>query len=980
MKRSALRWVLASALVFAGAGAARAALTLDAVLVSDVTPFGFSVVARASGPVTPTLRVYGDAAGTQELTSDLEITAYPLQGSDPAAADAVSAREAGRALQAAARALGLAKVRVHGCVPATSYWFQLQATNGGETAVFPVSGLSTVVTAGENAFVADSRSLLVSIPAPVSGGTAAGWLVLASSSEVAAPVSALVGDGAAADQAFLNLTRLIGLDGLDWSPSAPKQLDLEIWGAATGPLLQKVTVDFSAAFSVTSVQEVAAAGAGYTVAANAFPLAGGSVAGVGNYAAGATASLTATANDGYRFMGWSGDVTSADNPLDVVVNADVSVTANFVQVFSVAVAASPAAGGAVSGAATYDAGATATLTATANAGYRFTGWSGDAAGTTSPVTVTVNAAKTVTANFVQVFSVAVTASPAAGGAVSGAATYDSGATATLTATANAGYRFTGWSGDAAGTTNPLTVTVDGAKTITANFALRQAPALEPIGPKAVAEGQTLTFTVTGSDTDGYGIFFSIGNKPTDATFDPATGVFSWTPGTGSAGNYPITFTVTDQGVPPLSDYETITVTVGNVDAPPALDPIGPRQVAEGARLSFVVSATDPNGDPITYDAGNLPPGAAFNRSTHTFEWTPASGASGVYYVTFTASSGSPLLTASEVVTITVGNVNRPPVLDPIGAQAIEEGHPFGLTVTGSDPDGDNLIFSASSLPDGATFDPASQTFAWLPAPGTAGNYEVTFTVTDSGTPPGSDSEAVTITVGHVNRPPTLDAIGNKETQENAPLTFGVSGSDPDGGALAFSATPLPAGAGFDPLTRFFAWTPAYDQSGTYKVTFAVADAGSPPLQASEEVTITVGNVDRAPTLGPVGGKTGKVGATLTFALTGSDPDGDALTFSADGLPRGASFDSATRTFSWTPAADQMGKHTVTFSVSDGTLSATEAIDVDVSSADTGGSGDGGGGGGGCFVTALAGSAASPAGVWLVLFGLALARVKGRRRR
>lgn len=57
-----------------------------------------------------------------------------------------------------------------------------------------------------------------------------------------------------------------------------------------------------------------------------------------------------------------------------------------------------------------------------------------------------------------------------GGTITGAGEYDPGSTATLTATPDAGYAFTAWTGDASGTTNPLTLTMDVDKTVGATFA------------------------------------------------------------------------------------------------------------------------------------------------------------------------------------------------------------------------------------------------------------------------------------------------------------------------------------------------------------------------------------------------------------------------------------------------------------------------------------------------------------------------------
>lgn len=73
-----------------------------------------------------------------------------------------------------------------------------------------------------------------------------------------------------------------------------------------------------------------------------------------------------------------------------------------------------------------------------------------------------------------------------------------------------------------------------------------------------------------------------------------------------------------------------------------------------------------------------------------------------------------------------------------------------FTITASDPDGDDLSYTANNLPTGATFDPVNQKFSWMTGSADVGNYTVEFTVTDDGSPPLNDSETVTIVVETVN--------------------------------------------------------------------------------------------------------------------------------------------------------------------------------------------------------------------------------------
>ena len=88
------------------------------------------------------------------------------------------------------------------------------------------------------------------------------------------------------------------------------------------------------------------------------------------------------------------------------------------------------------------------------------------------------------------------------------------------------------------------------------------PVLDPIGNKVVNEGETLTFTISATDSVGDSLNYSATNLPAGATFDPGTQTFSWTPDYSQAGAHEsIHFEVSDGSLP---DYEEITITVNNL--------------------------------------------------------------------------------------------------------------------------------------------------------------------------------------------------------------------------------------------------------------------------------------------------------------------------------------------------------------------------------------------------------------------------------
>lgn len=202
----------------------------------------------------------------------------------------------------------------------------------------------------------------------------------------------------------------------------------------------------------------------------------------------------------------------------------------------------------------------------------------------------------------------------------------------------------------------------------------------------------------------------------------------------------------------------VAVRDGDVVLPnikPILDPIGDQLGAEGELLEFIVSATDPDPEDIlTLGANNLPEGAAFDPATGLFSWTPSYDQQGYYtdiefYVT---DNGDPLELDSELITITIGNINRPPVFETIGTKEVLENELLEFVVTATDPDYDNFTLSADGLPEGADFTESTGFFYWTPDNSQAGNFTVIFYATDEGVPNKTGELSVIITVGNVPTP------------------------------------------------------------------------------------------------------------------------------------------------------------------------------------------------------------------------------------
>ncbi len=484
--------------------------------------------------------------------------------------------------------------------------------------------------------------------------------------------------------------------------------------------------------------------------------------------------------------------------------------------------------------------------------------------------------------------------------------------------------------DQSGTYNGImAIMTAGALSDTSTFSItvnhvNRVPQLAEVLDRAVEEDKELVIQISGSDPDTEDdgkLIYSIENLPSGATFDATSQVFRWKPGFDQSGQYPdIRFTVTDENG--LSHTRSISINAIHVNRTPQIDTVAAKSVAENTTLDFQLTGSDPDKedtDKLIYAAESLPEGATLNPQTGQVQWTPTYDQSGDYSVTFSISDGE--YSHSSATTITVAHVNRPPVLTEIPSQSVNENDSLRFTISGSDADVEDegkLTYSAQNLPEGATFDAATQTFRWVPRFDQSGQYDVPFQISD---PSGlNNQKIVAISVNHVNRAPSLEAVATQTVDENQLLTIQLSGTDPDAeddGTLLYEIDNAPEGAALEPATGTLTWTPTFDQSGEYTATVRVKDPSG--LNAEQMVSITVNHVNRPPAFEALSVQNGDENAPLQFLIKATDPDQEdsgLLTYSAINLPEGANLDKQTSEFNWTPTYEQSGEYTGNIQVTD----------------------------------------------------------------
>jgi hypothetical protein len=445
-----------------------------------------------------------------------------------------------------------------------------------------------------------------------------------------------------------------------------------------------------------------------------------------------------------------------------------------------------------------------------------------------------------------------------------------------------------------GSAYPVTVTVsDGALTDSKTFNItvaevNVAPVLGEL-PNYIEINEMVehTFNALATDADlpANTLTFSLVGAPAGAAIDPTTGVFSWTPTeVQGPGDYPFDVVVSD-GV--LTSSQTVTILVEEVNLPPVLDPVGNKSVDELGTLTFAATSTDPDVPHFSVFWLTNGPAGAFMSPGGNFSWTPTEAQGpGVY--TFDVVVNDGLLTDSETITVTVGEVNVTPVLGAIGNKTVDELVELTFTATATDVDvpPNALTFSLSGAPAGAAIDGATGAFSWTPTEAQGPEiYTFDVIVSDGAL---TDTETITVTVGEVTTAPILGAIGNQAVLWGNELTFTAAATDADlpTQVLTYSLVGAPAGAAIGGATGAFSWTPTSAQIDSFTFKVVVTDNGIPTSSDEETITVTVGK--RPTTVIYTGDTSEQYSETATVSAT--------LTDNGGGVFQGAAIAGKTITF------------------------------------------------------------------------------------
>ena len=299
----------------------------------------------------------------------------------------------------------------------------------------------------------------------------------------------------------------------------------------------------------------------------------------------------------------------------------------------------------------------------------------------------------------------------------------------------------------------------------------------------------------------------------------------------TAGTYKIKVIGTDSV---NTDSEFLTLTVNpcppHVNHAPVITSVPISQINEGAFYNYHVTATDSDGDTLTYSLNENPSWLSINSNTGVISGVaPSASYDTDYDITVKVSDGTDFDTQTYVLTVKIPchPVNHAPVITSVPISQINEGSSYNYHVTATDSDGDTLTYSLTTKPSWLSINSNTGVISGVaPLVSSNTNFDVTVKVSD-GT--DFDTQTYVLTVKnipcpHINHAPVITSSPITSITEGNIYTYDVQATDSDGDDLTYSIIDAPGWLHINSNSGIISGTaPQVDSSTDYQVELEVSD-------------------------------------------------------------------------------------------------------------------------------------------------------------
>lgn len=425
------------------------------------------------------------------------------------------------------------------------------------------------------------------------------------------------------------------------------------------------------------------------------------------------------------------------------------------------------------------------------------------------------------------------------------------------------------------------------------------------------EDTAVAIVLHATDVDGDALSYRVATPPAHGTLSGSAPVLTYTPNADYTGGDAFAFVANDGQAD--SAPAIITIDVGPVNDAPVAAALS-ITLNEDSSATIIASGSDVDGDALTFTLVTPPQHGTLVATINGWTYTPAQDFHGSDSFTYRANDGQ-ADSAPALASLTVRPVNDAPVAAAQSAAGTED-TPLSITLTGSDVDGDELTFTIATPPAHGTVVAAGDSWLYTPAADYAGPDSFAFTAYDGEL--HSAPAIVTLVIAAVNDAPVAQAR-SLVLDEDGSAAVTLAATDVEEEALSFSVVTPPQHGTLSGSAPNLGYTPAADYHGSDSFTFIASDGAAGSAPAS--VSITVSPVNDAP-LAQAQSASVDEDTSLVLTLSGSDVDGDALTFAIAQPPAHGVLSGTAPNVTYTPAPDYSGSDSFSFTVNDGALTST----------------------------------------------------------
>lgn len=435
-------------------------------------------------------------------------------------------------------------------------------------------------------------------------------------------------------------------------------------------------------------------------------------------------------------------------------------------------------------------------------------------------------------------------------------------------------------------------------------ALNNPPAFTSSPLTSIAAGADYSYQLTVNDPNPGDVqHFSLLAGPAGMELNENTGLLTWP--AAQAGVHAVSVQVADYAG--LTDTQTFDLTVIAPNSAPVISSSPLTSAIENVQYRYVVTASDADGDALTFSLVAAPAGMAIDPASGEILWTPVFAQAGDQAVTVQVNDGELDAQQSFVITVTP-RVNVAPIIQSVPVVSVVTGRAYHYQLLANDGDGDPLTFTLVQAAPGMTLS-GTGLLEWTA--GAVGEYSVEIAVSDDRGASAQQSFTLAVTEPP-NNAPVISSTPSTSVMAGQAYSYVVAASDADGDTLQYALQQAPAGMVLNGTS--LQWTPSVSQVGSHPVQLRVTDGRGG--EAMQNFSIAVTELpNQAPVISSTPTTSITAGGLFQYQVQGNDADGDALQFSLTRGPSGASMNTG-GLLSWQTADANVGNHPITVRLTD----------------------------------------------------------------